>query len=78
MILEKTFVIDGENEDFTGYSISLPSSSVTGCGEISVLQGSRIKFHNTPSEELFPDSREEKFMGNKLVEFYKKKGYRVD
>jgi len=78
MILEKTVLIDGEHDDYTGYTVSIPSSGVTGIGDIFIVQGTRIKSGRMVSEEVFPDSREEKFFDEKLVEFYKKKGYPID
>lgn len=76
-----TIYIEAENTDYAGYSLTILSGISTGqVGEapITPMQGIPY-FLVQPREEsrrnIFPESREERFLDDNLLEFYKKKGY---
>lgn len=73
--------IEEDNEDNTGYTLTV---SVGDCTDQLVgammppLQGipySRVSSEEESQQYIFPESREERFLDNNLLEFYKKKGY---
>jgi len=76
-----TIYIEAENTDYAGYSLTILSGISTGQvggAPITPMQG--IPYFLVPPREesrrnIFPESREERFLDDKLLEFYKKKGY---
>lgn len=77
----KHVIIDTESSDFTGYTVSLPNSMTTGhlgFEDIDIIQGTpryMVKIVKEQKDNIFPESREEEFLDDKLAQFYKKKGY---
>ncbi|MFH0847380.1 MAG: hypothetical protein V1894_04930 [Chloroflexota bacterium] len=76
--------IEVESNDYTGYSVSVPSAVTTGqCGNESVeaVQGMPVTISRkdlTTELDIFPEAREERFLDEKLIQFYKKKGYSTE
>lgn len=77
----RRITIEPDSNDFTGYTVSVPCFAVTGqfgFEEIDIIQGIPryiVKVHKNRKDNIFPESREEEFIDDKLVRFYKKKGY---
>ena len=77
----RKITIESDSNDFTGYTVSVPCSAVTGqfgFEEIDVIQGTPkyiVKVNKARKTSVFPESREGDFLDDKLVRFYKKKGY---
>lgn len=77
----ETVYIEAANTDFAGYSLTILTGGSTGqVGGIPLapIQGipySRVSSGEESRQYIFPESREEHFLDNNLLEFYKKKGY---
>jgi len=77
----RRITIEPDSNDFTGYTVSVPCSAVTGqfgFEEIDVIQGTPVylaKVNKARKNSLSPESREGDFLDDRLVRFYKKKGY---
>jgi len=80
----KTVYIDAVNTDYAGYSLTILASGSTGqVGGIQFAPIQGIPYSHISSGEesrqfIFPESREERFLDNNLLKFYKKKGYSLD
>ena len=81
---EARVYIPPESEDYTGYTTYvLTGTSTSGVGsfpwpkEELVQERDQRSEHELDREIMFPESREERFLDNDLLEFYKKKGYEV-
>jgi len=75
-------IIGGAEDSYsTGYSASVRLGSATEMGNIETLQGLPVYLHRGLGRDLKmslpPETREEHFLDEKLVKFYKKKGYSV-
>lgn len=76
--------IEAVNTDYAGYSVTILAGGSTGQGSeiplapIPPIQGipySLVSSGEESRQYIFPESREERFLDNNLLEFYKKKGY---
>ncbi len=77
----RRITIEPDSNDFAGYTVSVPCHAVTGqfgFEEIDVIQGTPIylvKVNKARKKSLSPESREGDFLDDRLVRFYKNKGY---
>ena len=76
----KTIYIDGLSNSHTGYTLTISGSVGTGQVGVSLSEPIQGMPHSLllPNEELpqsiSPESQEERFLDEKLREFYRKKG----
>jgi len=74
------YIEEKEDTTLTGYALSIIGTMNTGYfgGEvIPAIQGiPSIVIPQEQNQLLFPETREELFIDQKLEEFYKKKGYK--
>lgn len=74
------YIEEKEDVALTGYTLSIIGSMNTGDfgdEEIPAIQGiPSIAISQKQNQVLFPETREEHFIDQKLEEFYKKKGYK--
>lgn len=74
------YVEEKEDATLTGYTLSVIGTMNTGYfGDevIPAIQGiPSIVISQEQNQLLFPETREEQFINQKLEEFYKKKGYK--
>jgi len=74
------FIEEKEDVTLTGYTLSIIGTMNTGYfgGEIiPAIQGiPSIVISQEQNQVLFPETREEHFIDQKLEEFYKKRGYK--
>lgn len=77
----ETVYIESVNTDYAGYSLTIlagDSTSQVGGIQLAPIQGIPYSYVSSGEESrqyIFPESREERFLDNNLLEFYKKKGY---
>lgn len=77
----RTVYIEAVNTDYAGYSLTIVaggSTSQVGGIQLAPIQGvpySHVSSGEESRQYIFPESREERFLDNNLLEFYKKKGY---
>lgn len=72
-----------DSEDYTGYTTYvLTGTDTSEVGSFSLPKEKLAQEYAQGERELdmevtFPESREERFLDKSLLEFYKKKGYKV-
>ena len=75
--MKKTIYIPPDTEDYTGhttYVLMGTSTSEPGFFSVPVEEVPEEKEERV-EDYIFPETREERFLGKDLVEFYRKKGY---
>jgi len=82
MVEERKVVIGPNSEDYTGYSMFVMVGTSNAAVEDISFQGTLVipalgksEKDGAEKEYIFPETREEVFLDESLVKFYKKKGY---
>lgn len=76
---EHTIHIEADSDDRTGYTLKVSAGiSTSELSGVSIAPIQGLPVSPVPPEEfaenIFPETREEKFMEESLMQFYKKKG----
>lgn len=74
------YIEEKEDVTLTGYTLSIVGTTSTGYFGDEVIPARQgipsIVISQNQDQVLFPETREEYFIDQKLEEFYKKKGYK--
>ena len=71
-VMKETIYILPDTENYTGYTTYVAMGTST-----SELEDFSLPIEEEAKDYIFPETREERFLDKDLVEFYRKKGYKI-